>query len=88
MGGNVGSTLRPMCAAECDGLRGRACGGLRPRRAEGESGTRGRLGGLIMTARPWRRRPDTAASAPSPGPLLYCRIGSCSGKSSPPVCPH
>lgn len=79
-----------MCAVECDGLCGgeRACEGLRRRAAEGESGTRGRSVGLIMTVRPWQRLPDTAASAPSPGRLLYCRTGSCSERSSPPVCPH
>lgn len=86
----MGSTPRPTCAVECDGLCGgeRACEGLRPRRAGGESGTPGRSGGLTVTARPWRRRPGTAASAPSPGRLLYCTTGSCSGRSSPPVCPH
>lgn len=87
---NPGSTPRPMCAVECDGLCGgeRACDGLRRRGAEGESGTRGRSAGLIMTARPWQRLPDTAASAPSPGRLLCCRTGSCSERSSPPACPH
>lgn len=87
---NPGSTPRPMCAVECDGLCGgeRACGGLRRRGAEGESGIRGRSSGLIMTARPWQRLLDTAASAPSPGRRPYCRTGSCSGRSSPPVCPR
>lgn len=76
-----------MCAVECDGLCGGegACEGLRRRGAEGESP--GRSAGLIKQ-RPWQRLRDTAASAPSPGRPLYCRTGSCSGRSSPPVCPH
>lgn len=87
---NPGSTPRRRCAVECDGLCGgeRACEGLRRKGAEGESGIRGCSLGLIMTARPWQRLLDTAASAPSPGRLPYCRTGSCSERSSPPVCPH
>lgn len=77
-----------MCVVVCDGLCVRERAFWSVCLKEGEGGTERRSRCQIKTERPPRCRLDTAASPPPPGLLLYCRTGSCSGRSSPPAYPH